>query len=347
MMLEPKPMNTSVGPGLSEVGISPIGGRDYRPFASISSRCHWEVGNTGTASCDIATDDLMSYLGLGVSLKKLRGKWFAADDQDAGRWGGIITDVQPRPRDGLTSISARSWSENLAARRTPKMTRTFTAPAGALVLRILIDAALKDDTLWLTDRQADETGASIALQLRGEKILDLIRRLATRSGQEWWIDQDRGFHWRVRVGVDRSRSRQLVENVHFIDFAPVYSLEPIRNDLFVTPADARYERARGFVAEDADSIAEHGRRQDRIAFAGSVTRSTLLPIAKAELRRLTKKGEVYSFTVLDVDHCWSWFVEGDTVRVVVPSLNLAADIRIMARSLDRDSRTMRVVGVPG
>lgn len=346
MMLAPTPMNTSVGPGLTEIGLSPIGGRDYRPFNTVSGRFHWEVSNTGTAGVDVATDDLQSYLGLGRSLANLRGRWLAFDDADAGRWGGIVIDVQPRPNDGLTHLGARSWSDVFAVRTVPKLNRMFSATAGAHILRILTDAQNKDDTLWLTDRQADETGESIALQYRGETIQDLMRRLVSRSGQEWWIDEDRAFAWRARVGVDRTASRQIVENVHFIDFQPVWSLDPIRNDLFVTPADSRYERARGFTVEDVDSIQDVGRRQDRVAYAGAVTKSTILPIAKAALRASKQKGIAYSFTVLNVESCWSWFREGDAIRLIVPSLNMSANVRVMIRTLEADGRFLRCSGVP-
>lgn len=178
-----------VGPGVSDLVLSRIGGGEPYSFTAVSPRLSWEVSNTGQASFDLPFSEVLEYFSYdGGGMDRLRGRWVAFDGVEGCAWGGIIVDVRPRTRDGMVEVAARSWSENLNARRVPKIARDLTGTAGALIMRILGDAETDDDTLWLASRQADEVGEMLALQLRGEKILDLFRRMTQRTGQEWRVD---------------------------------------------------------------------------------------------------------------------------------------------------------------
>src|SRR5437870_3192353 len=101
-------VDTTVGPGLTDFTLSPIGGRSPRIFNGINPRMSWLVSGIGSFSVDVPTRDLMAYLGDGVSLKKLRGKWISYQHEDAGQWGGIVTDISSRSN-GITEIAGRSW----------------------------------------------------------------------------------------------------------------------------------------------------------------------------------------------------------------------------------------------
>jgi hypothetical protein len=202
----------------------------------------------------------------------------------------------------------------------------------------------RDGYNWITDIYAEEMGPPITLTIRGGQVDEALDTVSNQSGHEWWVDADRILWWSLHRGRDLTGSVQLHEGRHITAARYSLALDPVINDLLAVPADQQYTESEQFVIDDDSSIRRFGRRQDQIVYAGYVTESTLRPLASADLKRLTKLGDSVRFGVANVDGCWGWFREGDSILVLLPSINRHLKVRVMVRSYDSDGGLLDVSG---
>ena len=333
--------DASIGAGLTDVLISAQGGHMWRTFNAWNLAASWVINDHGTLACAIEMDDVSAYC---TTAQALQGRDIRWKHPTAGWWRGVITAVVPRPDDRTVEVTAKGYSWWLSKRVTPKIAKFPGAPPGGIISAVL-QASKREATLPFDSIQIDETGAPFAYETRAGNVLDVVRGVTSRSGQEWQNDMDANqFQWRQEMGRDLSAQIQLVDNIHIVDHRPEFSLDAKANALLVQPTDDRYKARNSFFAEDGASIDAYGRLEDGRTYAGAANRSSLRVISKSDLKRSARRGQTFSFTIADVADCMGWFRNGDTIRLSLPRINQAFSVRVMVRSWDSDSGLMTCSG---
>lgn len=329
------------GPQVFELQVTRPGDGDPVRLSTAGISVGWQVESQQTFSAEVATDDLIYRFGT----IDLRGSWLRWTHPTLGVWGGEINDVGSDSSTQTTELAALDFSALLASRRLAKVYDVTAAPPGGLVRRVVRDAGRDAGSYtWVTAFLIEEMGDPITLELRGGKVDEALRTISTNSGHEWWVDEDRVLHWYRRRGRDCSGQVQLVEGRHVHNARYSLALGPIVNDLLVIPSDDTYAKTESLVIEDDASIRQVGRRQDQRLYTGLVTESTLRPLGTQDLRKLTKLGDTVTFDVVNVDGCFAWFREGDTINVLMPTINRRLTVRVMVRTYDTDTGVLSVSG---
>jgi hypothetical protein len=117
------------------------------------------------------------------------------------------------------------------------------------------------------------------------------------------------------------------------------------NDLLVYALDDRTDLRRAVRVENAASIAAHGRRQDETALAMPGSVIALRPAAQALVNRLASLGQTFEARIVNVDRCFGWFREGDTIACLLPGNNQQVTVRVMARAISEPAWVMDVSGI--
>jgi hypothetical protein len=318
--------------------ISDIGGGNEQRLPTNGISRSWAVETPGTLSAELLTETLVQ-----AGLTQPKGRWVRVEANDVGTWAGVVQETQPRD-DGTTELTATDWRILLSDRRLSRRARPLFGPPGTLALAALADAE-RHGPVWVRDRTADETGQPVELRLDGQTLGSALDGLARASGAEWRIDPDTmAFSW-GRSGTDRSATRQLVAPRHIVSYTLPDSIAPVINDLLVYALDDRTELRRAVRVENVASIAAHGRRQDEtvLAMPGSVI--ALRPAAQALVNRLAYLGQTFEAQLVNVDRCFGWVREGDTIACLLPGNNQQVTVRIMARSLSEPDGIMAVSGI--
>ena len=320
---------------MSTVLISdPAGFNTQRVPVTGASRS-WSVEGSGSLSAEIISSDLIGY-GLN---DEMRGHWITIADDDAGTWGGVITDVQPNG-DGTTEVAAEDWGALLGARRLPNRSRGLYGPAGTVARQAITESTRRHGTP-IKVRTADDLGLSVALDLDGSDLRDALDSIADESGQEWWIDDDTmAWYWGIK-GCDLTGTVQLIEGYHIADWRAPTSLEPVINDLEAYPTSDRAAIRQTVRVEDGASIAAVGRRQGSQGIAAGTHGIHIRSRAIGLVGELAQLGQSLELDVLNTDRVWADYRHGDTVCVLLPSISVQCTARIMARSLD-DTGVMAV-----
>lgn len=301
-------------------------------------QCSWAVTSVGNLSAYVPSNALFA-----AGLTTLLGRWVSYDTGTAGVWGGVVSDESWAP--GEVEIACEDFKVLLRKRRTERDFRTVAAQAGGIVQRLISDAAT-DDLLGITQVYADEDGDAVDFQYRGASVEDVIGQLVSTTNMEWDIDADRVFRFQVHLGSDKTGSVLLSEGVEVVDFSLKRSLFTVTNDLLAVAGDERHTKALAFAVEDAASIDAYGRIQDERSYKGMLSKSTLIPQAQADLARLKNPAMTLEATLVDAGDppAFQRFRHGDTIRVDLGSANRRLAVRVMARSLDASSGTMKISG---
>jgi hypothetical protein len=329
------------GPGETDVLLANAGGNNPRPFATGGLAMNRGVNQHGQLGFDLAYRDTIGYVG---QPDRLRGKWVSWTHRTLGPWTGMVIDVRPDPDAGIIDCTAFGFSWRFRRRVTPKFSRPIAGPPGSIITSVITSAAT-DDPLPIEGIDAEEVGDPITYQARGQTIDDVISSVTAQTGQEWYVDPTtRRLQWRAQYGRDRSGSVQLVDGVHITGYDPTFTLDGLTNALFVMPADARYQAARAFWVERPESIDAYGRLEDTQTYVNAVTRSSIGPIARADLLKRSRLGRALQLTVVDTDGCFGWFGPGDTITVLLSRISTTYRMRVMVQSFEADTRTMTISG---
>lgn len=334
--------DTSKGPGETDIILTNPGGANPHLFHASDLVMNRGVNEHGQLGFDLAYRDTIGYVS---QSDRLRGKWVTWEHPHLGKWTGMIIDVRPNPGTGIIDCTAYGFTWKLRKRITPKLGRAISGPPGAIVSQVLQSAA-REDPLPIAGIDAEEVGDPITYDSRSQKVDDVIRAIAARTGQEWYVDPDtRRLQWRKQYGRDRSGSVQLVDGVHLADYTPSFSLDGLTNALFVMPDDNRYRAARGFWEERSESIDTYGRLEDSQTYPGAVNRSSIGPIAREDLRKRSRRGRTMTIPIVNVDDCFGWFGPGDTIKILLSRLSVAYDFRVLVQSYRADTRILTCSGV--
>lgn len=334
-------MSGPFGPGLGDAVIAKWGDRGRVPLTLSGLAVSWAVNEAGELSGVAALDDVRDIVD---NPEDLRGWWVTWEHPTLAPWGGVITDVTAGSSSAV-EVAARGWLALLDKRLTRRRSMAVTAPAGAIVSRLLRDVSTSPPT-GLTDVDADEWGSFVTWQDDGGEILDALRQIADASDQDYGVgEDDRVFRWRRQWGADRSGSVQLVQGYHLADWTPAWSLDPIITEVILSNDDTRrFASAPGIAGRDAEAYAAFGPRQQRGTYHGRLQRSGVSAIAAKQSRKLSRLGRLIEFDVVDVDDCWGWFRRGDTITVLIADLDRALVVRCLVISWDQDTNVVRVSG---
>lgn len=297
----------------------------------------WAIGTAGTLSAEAVSADLVR-LGLN---DELRGHRITVLDDDAGTWGGIVTNTQAASS-GTTEIAAEDWGALFSARRLPKRLRPLYGPAGAIALVAITETTRQYGTP-ITERTADDIGLPVSFAMDGGDLRPALDSMANQTGQEWWIDPDTlAFHWGIK-GSDLTGTVQLVEGRHIADWRAPTELDAVINDLEAFPTNDRFQRMQTVHVENAASIAAVGRRQGSAGIDGGSHGTHIRNRAIGLVNDLSALGLSVELDLVNVDKCFAWFREGDTICVLLHSASVQMSVRVLARSL-ADDGTMSVSG---
>ena len=339
-MPPPSVADVTWGPGLADVLISTIGGRNSIPIQAADLGVTWEVNRTSQMSADLP---LSTVLENWTDPRSLEGQWISWTGHPAGDWGGVITSASPSRAQGVVTCACSDWSYYLAKRNLQKSVRTISGLPGG-VAAALLTQALAIDTLWLNSITTYEEGDFTAVQINGQVLLDAMTRMAFDTDQEFDISASRDFTWARRLGRDRTNSVQLNEGMEIAESSPVFDIADIVNDLTISPAVSRYQDSNARDVVDSASVIAIGRQQGQITTHDSVRPAAIRAIGAQEVARSAKRGATIALDVVDVNNCFAEFREGDTIRVVIASLGLAEDVRILQRGLVLSQSVLHVTG---
>lgn len=307
------------------------------PAGEIS--CSWALNGPGSLSARIPRTGLAA---AGIE-DPLGGWWVRWEHATAGTWGGAITDVTWSLDDGTVEIAATSFAGLLAYRRTPRTYSAASATAGALAIRAIADVTRNDATI-LSSWDAEESGAIVKVEWRGDDLLRVLQGLADASGQEWMVDADRAFRWAVRLGTTRN-GVQLIDGVHITGGSVTGSTKNVINDLLaIAAAGKAYRNAPALAVQNVASIEAYGRREGALVYTDLRAISALEQRARRDVTLLGTPPKVPTVDVADVQGVWANLREGDIVWVLIPFADVNRRMRILSRSVDIESGVMRIAG---
>lgn len=299
--------------------------------------CSWSVKQAGALSARVRGRDLTA-----AGISDPLGYWVRYDHPTAGTWGGVVTDQAIDLTDGTVELAARSFHALTEKRRTARNYQQSMGPAGSLALRAIADVN-RDDASYLASWQADETGDPVKVEWRGDDLGQVLTKLAQGAGQEWTVDADRNLRFRTRLGTTRD-DVLLVHGYHIAGGTLLRSLAPVVNDLLAVSGSGTYRAANSKVYEHAASIRQYGRRQGTRVYANLRALSALDARAQRDVRALATPPAICSLEVIDVDGCWTGLREGDVIWVAIPVAGVQKRLRILARALDVEAKTLTITG---
>lgn len=331
-----------IGPGVGDLLITDIGGGNPHTLLANGVACSWAVKGAGSLSAELMTRDLIERWGR----VDLRSKWLRWRHPDLGVWGGEIGDCQVDLTTETTEIAAATFEALLAARQ---LARAYEIPRGAmagdLAVRIIADAGRADGHTWIEDVIADSAGEALRWSSGGGSLLEALDDLASQSGQEYWVDPEtRILYWRARIGRDLTPTVCLVEGRDIVGGQVTFALEPVVTELTAIPAAEPYAVSQAFTVRHEAGIINYGVRQADQVYPQGVSKSVLRSIAKADLASRVTRGQAASLDIINAGGMFAQFREGDTVGLLLPSINARVSFRPMVRSYDTTSNTLSIAG---
>jgi len=299
----------------------------------------WELSEVGRLSCLLPARDAHR-----AGFADLKGKWIAYQHPMVGPWAGIIEDPPSTPETGILEISAATMERDLANRRMPLGYAPAPGHAGALALRSLNDAHAFDP-LPYADVSADEDGVILGLESREDDLFTVWRGLAQQSGQDFLVDVDAdslalSLKWRIRMGVETDvlfTDRDVAGRVDD-------SLTTIKNDWLGIADNQEYARSARAWIEDADSIAEFGRQQGTARYVGVTSKTSILPLALADIKQFAKPLYLPTLTVSGRDVRLRDVRVGNTVIYQSRAVNRLLAFRVRSISVDATANLVTLAG---
>jgi hypothetical protein len=255
-------------------------------------------------------------------------------------WGGVITVPTWTP--GTFELAAESFHVLMRRRRVPRLYGQQEATPGALAVRAFTDV-VADDPMMIRDFVADEWGDAVSWEWKGGDLHDdILRNLASSSGQEWTVDADRNAEWRVHLGENKVGSVMLSYPHEIVDYSHTTDLWTVENDIEGTGSNANYKRSWVATREHIDSIKKIGRYQTSRRYERVIKGMSLSREVASDLIKNAWPAETLDLTTVNVGQSWSRYHIGDSIGITIPDANLRTTVRILSRSVDIDTQTERL-----
>ena len=308
----------------------------------------WRTDGPGSFECEIETRTLGT-LGLNITpiTNPLKGRWLWWEHPTAGPWGGVITRTEAGP--WYTRIVAEQFAVLLRKRRLSANYGPMSISPGSLALLFVSTAERNGDSFLLSGWTAEESGDAIDIEPRGGDLCDDVLPMLADFGYQWRVRantmDERLFEFRQRVGTDKRATVLLSEGRHVTATRVTGDLWTVANSITGVSGDRDWNQANAYQNEDATSVRTLGRRYEAtIAYTGVVSRSTIAPLVKRDLKRLKYPQEIAEVEVVDDDYMFSEFREGDTVTLLSGHANYHGPFEIDVRLLDARRNAITVAG---
>lgn len=278
--------------------------------------------------------------------RDLLGRWIYVSMGRQGRWAGIIEDLPGDLASGIVELSAVSMDDMLFHVTTPRTYRAITSSPGALILRAITDTG-RDTPLWLDSAVADEDGAPVKREWRGEILGSVIQGLANDAGGVWNVTIGDGatidFAYRADYADERG-AIVLREGYNVLAGSIRPSISRVVNDLLAIANDRDWQQAAGARVEAGQSVLDYGRRQDTRRYPGHTRRSSLEAVARADLARLALPSGTVSLEIPATASVLFDLQVGQRVCLVSATLNRTYDLAVSALAYEPARGTTTVVG---
>ena len=334
--------------GPTDAVIALAGWGDQRLIPITPPTMSWRTDGPGSFQATIDSRTLHKH-GLAVigATNPLKGRWLWWEHPTAGAWGGVITATDVGK--WQTQITAEQFAVLLRKRRTNSNYGAMSMSPGSLALMFMTSAERNGDTLMLTSWTAEECGTALNMQPRGGDLCDDILSQLASYGYQWRIKAttmtERAFEFRTRLGTDKRGSVMLSDGRHLVDVSSAGDLWTVANSILGVAGDSDFTSATGYQLDDDRSIRTLRRRfEATIPYTGVVTRSTIVPLVKQDLKALAYPKEVYTADIVDEDSIWATYREGDIVSIASASLNYQGPMDVDIRSLDMRQQVMTIAG---
>lgn len=301
----------------------------------------WRVNGSSRLSCRLPakTAHLLGW-------RDLLGRWVYASVGRQGRWAGTIEDTPGDLSTGILELAAVSMDDTLFHVTTPRTYRAITSTPGAVALRAITDTG-RDAQLWLDSAVADEDGAPVKREWRGDILGSVIQGLANDAGNLWDIAIGDGgtidFAYRYDYADERGNV-VLREGTNVLAGSIRPSISRVVNDLLGIANDRDWQRAAGARVEDGPSVLAYGRRQDTRRYPGHTRRSSLEAVARADLARFALPSGAVSLEIPATDPVLIDLRHGQLVTLVSATLNRTYDLTVSARAYEPSRGTVTIVG---
>lgn len=327
-----------MGAGGGILIVSDRGGGNERVIPHSGARLSWVLSQAGNFSALVPTTLAQAFDFAGGNAAG--AMWVKYIHACLPNWGGVITVPSWQP--GTFELAAESFHVLMRRRRVPRLYGQQEATPGALASRAYHDV-VADDPMLITDFQADEWGDPVSWEWKGGDLHDdILRQLASASGQEWTVDADRNAQWRTRLGEDKTGSVMLHYPHEIVDYIHTTDLWTAENDIEGTGTNANYKRSWVYTREHIDSIKQIGRYQTSRRYERVIKGMSLAREVASDVAKNAWPAETLDLTTVNVGQSWSRYDLGDSIGITIPDANLRTTVRIISRSVDIDTQTERL-----
>ncbi len=317
---------------LEQIAVYDPGWGQRRTLDVSGLSASWGISDAGRLTCVGERSAVKAAAG---SSGEILGRWVLWTHATMGSWAGYVEDATVDLEQGTVELGCVGLVNLLAYRRTALGYGPQQLSPGGLVMRATRDSA-DDDAVWLAEVEADESPAMVRYEWTGESVMELMMTLVDETGEEWVARSDadgrQTLEWRLRAG-STAVVGTFVEGLGVLGGTIERSIAQMVNDLAAVADDDQYELSDRARVVDRASILAFGRRQTLRRYRGIVTQSTLEPVARRELGRLTQPVEVATLLVSHLDDRLLAVREGSRVLVTSSSANRVYRARVIARSV--------------
>lgn len=317
--------------GLSTITVADPGWGNPRTIAVANLAASWGVNTIGILSAMLSTRQANL-----AGIDDFKGKWVRWDHHTMGAWFGICTADPADLGVGTVELSCQSMAWLLKKRRTGFRANPTPSPPGSLVYRAFADANWDRDIPFTL--VADEDGAPITAEWRGDDLFDLVDNLASSSGYEYvtTIDDDNAmtFAFRRNAGRDQRGVVLLHEGRDVIDGTISPDISDMVNDILAVSSDDQWSAVDRTVVVDTDSRDAYGALQERREYDYAVRSSSLRTRAQQDLATSALPTIPVSLRLRDRHPALANLSDGDTIRFGCNSKNHYYEVRVTSRSVD-------------
>lgn len=317
-------------------------------IATSPPEMSWRTDGPGSLSCQTDTKELARRGYPPVGRIGLKGKWLWYEHPTAGGWGGVVTGTTVNGP--ITEIRAEDFAVLLRRRTVAANWRPFASSPGTIALQYLTSANRAGEQLGLTSWTAEEGADVIDFDPRAGDLCDEILPELADYGYQWQVlsrsQLERAFVFRRRVGRDKRATVLLTDrNINLDSLSIDGDLWTVANSIEGIAADSDFVKSAGYVLENRTSVKALGRRYEaQIAYDGVATRSTIAPLVKRDLARLSYPAEIVTLDVNDTDQVWREFREGDTITVALEYAGIRCPMTVDVRSLSVENQLVTISG---
>lgn len=353
---------------MASIQIKPIAALTWTTISSISSlQMNWEINRAGMLNVTMPIPAMRDALAAikqlpgSANTTTLAGMEIKHEDESAGSWGGLITQVSVS--DGVATISAMTYeivlrkkiididtAGNADNRKHPgkvlaDLISQYNNASGseAPKIKLIVPTANSNDPTFDLSGNDD-----VRVNAKADAYDEIIPQLTEDIGYEWQVDANRKVSFGKRLGSDLSSSVVLTEGVHITSAQWADDFLAVTNSLrgyctVTTNAGSKKKpkwtetiASAGWPKPDnpTDSVMQFGILRERRDYPNIDSQTSLEKQLKLEVAVTQAMIPSITVEVVNVGNIWSRFRQGDIVRLELGFSDYKGNFRIMVRSYD-------------